>query len=590
MDRFLDSRDSFSEMMIEEKGRTFNMDVSKGSIFEGSLNESISDSNFNPLRASFFSSQLSEIISCMRPIDTDRFMFNLQQDINKSEPFSEIELPNREILLNDLYINIPLTLIGLKKTKLTISGSIYINTIQFLSHTSEEPTDNNRIGIKLKNLVIIKSNEGTAEENSGVLFKLLNSASFDAFDCRMESSVGVGHSYIFGGSHQPAELIMKSCHLKGFSSVSSTDSSYSIIRLSSCFVEQFKASFIKSTPIQPIHIEDTHFLENSENCIEVSHTSNYNIESDRITNISIHRCTFNSNAGHACIVESENVRSNSKLKVDISDCQFSNGPAHQIRVIDNSKVISVKIQSCKFEKISNLAIEFFGLLEYSINKSEFEEIEEDCVFLQGGAGSIVGCSMKHSPCGIRILGGFKPRLTQEFSSIAGLVSSMNSCYMKHNVISCIKGPGIEVSDSLSIDVTIKGNIIQKCINGILIKDIEQDDFVESNRSKVLQFNLKRKEEADVNEFSIESKFYMVEDNVIEHNQGSGIKLEMPHVVTLIKGGKISDNKDYAVGFIGNKEKVLVIADGKDRPNIEGLVKEINFESSQSESRSGCTLI
>ena len=573
--RVLNFEENYSSEM-EENRSGFQSIINKVPQVDNSIYFSFRNSTVISPSNSFLCSDRSEYWSMLKAADLCS-SFELQRELDMSDPGAVIVLPNREFEVSGLTIRKSVTLKGLKNTKLVLADSVLIQAGEGAV-------------ISVTNM-LIDSNKFEKSSTSGFksvnLFVVTSSAALCFRDCRIEGC----RNLCLVSADCLSSLTLESCHIKSLKQLGTKGTQ--VLRVHNCFFEQFSSRVLALGALQEAAIIQTTFLDNAGGCIQLVVK-----DTEKKVKLSIEQCNFANNPGTAIEVKGTRLQS-CEVTVGIFGCSFKESPRSQI-VLTQGVFKVCSIEDCKFEKISGKCISLTQVRKFSVSKCEFGRFEDEAIAVTGGNGKVENCSMSVGETGVRVIGDSPLQDRQPKEPGQSSSRSRRSEALAHPVIqvtrsrfSGMRQAAVEVSDTLHLDFLLEACTIDRGVTGVLIRDVQQDVRLDTSTAHA-------EPKADIhatfvdlraagNSAVSESGRLLLLDNIITNNLGSGIKIENPGNPVFIEGGEIIGNRDHSIGVVGSLQKHLVLGVAAKHPKLDRKVEEIDFGIAQEKSNP-CTLI
>lgn len=571
--RVLNFEENYSSEM-EENRSGFQSMINKVPQLESSLYFSYRHSNFVSPSDSFLSSERSEYWALMKAADLSS-NFDLQRELDAASPGAVVFLPNREFEVSGLVIRKPVTLQGLKNTRLVIADPVLILTGE-------------KAPVSVMNVLIDSNSFGkncSSTFRNVHLFVVEASAELHFRDCRIEGC----RNLTLVSAERLQCLTLESCHVKSLRQVGVHHAKF--LRVHNCFFEQFSSRVLELGSLQEATIEETTFLDNVQGCIKLEYRDSPNGSKFFVT-----RCHFANNPGTPIEVKGPGPLG-SELTVGISGCSFKDSPANQVSIA-HAVFNACCIDDCRFEKITGKCISLNQARNFSVSKCEFKTFEDEAISVAGGNGRVDNCSMTNGEFGIRLIGDgpFQPLQPKETgaNSSRKTAALVNPTFqVSRTMFSGMRQAGVEVSDTHQLEFRMEACSIQKGVIGILIRDVQQELRLDTSTAHGeprfdIQANFVDHRTPNGNSTFEQGRLLLI-DNIISNNLGSGVKIETPSTPVIIEGGQIFGNRDHSIGVIGSRHKHLVFGTGTRQPKLDRQVEEIDFGLAQTKTNP-CTLI
>lgn len=543
--------------------------------------------------------------------------FDLQEEIYKAVPGSTIILPDQLIVLGKITIDKPLVFRGGASTQLQVYGHFEINIESSMvspridlsksrdarsnhqSPISSRETKVECLGefcnvynenlIAFQNVQLVKA-QGKSEKGPlpNFLFNTQGGVSLSFKDVVCESNVQnttllcnksvcrqfIAISSLFKGFkvilHENSTQVQSfmSCGFEDCGGSSSVYHDYiETSRGVNSFLskpsensnpQDFNSIIFAANPLI-LQIIDCKFANFSSSCIRLEFR-----DASKPAAVQILETKFEGGA-HNCITLKGFGAASSKLKIIIESCLFTGGEKAQLRLITLIPR-SIKILFCNFSKCASESIFLDGCANYSIDDCNFSDIESECLLVCGGRGSVRASNFNNCLSGIKIFGETRTKMTNFGFGNSGLNDS-NKIDITGCVLENLRGAGVEVTDSMWIEFSMSKCKIQKCINGLLVKDFDQNFQMKSLPTSTLK--------------------YTVDSSSFLSNRGCGIKLENISVQVILTKSEAKANTDYAVGVIGDlKQSITISPDCK----LQGAVQALPSYGHDTPEHQQCSLI
>ncbi len=571
--RVLNFEENYS-MEMEENRSSFQSMINKVPQLESSLYFSHRHSSFVSPADSFLSSERSNYWSMMKAADLSS-NFDLQKELNLAESGAVVLLPNREIEVSGLVIRKPVTIKGLKNTRLVIVDPVLIRV--------REGAVVSVMNMLIDSNSFEKKNTSTFKEAN--LFIVETAAALRFWDCRVEGSRNLS----LVSAERLQSLTLESCHVKNMKQLGAKK--VQVLQISSCFFEQFSLRVIELASVKEASIEKTYFVDNLVGCIHFSL-----IDSPVDVKLWIRDCEFANNPGTAVEIKGPRPHG-SEVTVGIFGCRFKDSPANQV-TLSQAVFKSCSVEDCNFEAIGGKCISLSQARNYSVSRCEFSRFEDEAIAVTGGNGKVDNCSMRFGESGVRVTGEalFQHLHSQDRGSNSSRKPEAQvnpTLQVSRTKFSNMRQAAVEVSDTQHLDFLLESCTIDRGVTGVLIRDVQQDlrlDTSTAHGDPRLDIQATPIDPRAANGSSVFERGRLVLlNNLITNNLGSGVKIETPLTPVVIEGGQILGNRDHSVGVIGSKHKHLLFGVGAKQPKLDRPVEEIDFGQTKNKP-DPCTLI